>query len=53
MSVDSNTRSQILLAIKKLLLAHHINVAGVDYGGWTTSVDEGNGRAAGDRCARI
>jgi C-terminal processing protease CtpA/Prc len=41
MSVDSKTRTQILRAIKKLVLAHHINVAGVDYGAWTARVDEG------------
>jgi C-terminal processing protease CtpA/Prc len=40
MSVDSQTRTQILRAIKKLVLAHHINIAGVDYGAWTARVDE-------------
>jgi carboxyl-terminal processing protease len=39
MMVDSKTRTQILRAIKKLVLAHHINVAGIDYPAWTERVD--------------
>jgi len=39
MSLESKQRVQILQAIKKLVLAHHINVAGIDYGVWTERVD--------------
>jgi C-terminal processing protease CtpA/Prc len=39
MTLDSKKRSQILKAIKKLVLAHHINVAGIDYDAWTARVD--------------
>jgi len=39
MTLDSKKRSQILKTIKKLVLAHHINVAGIDYDAWTASVD--------------
>jgi carboxyl-terminal processing protease len=39
MALDSKQRFQILQAIKKLVLAHHINVAGIDYGSWTERVD--------------
>ena len=39
MSLDSKQRAQILQAVRKLVLAHHINVAGIDYGAWTERVD--------------
>ena len=39
MTLDSKKRSQILKAIKRLVLAHHINVAGIDYDAWTARVD--------------
>jgi carboxyl-terminal processing protease len=39
MSLGSKQRVQILQAMKKLVLAHHINVAGIDYGIWTERVD--------------
>jgi carboxyl-terminal processing protease len=40
MTLNSKTRAQILRSIKKLVLAHHINVGGIDYGAWTNRVDE-------------
>ena len=40
MTLDSKKRAQILQSIKKLVLAHHINVGGIDYGAWTERVDE-------------
>jgi carboxyl-terminal processing protease len=40
MTLDSKKRMQILRAIKKLVLAHHINVAGIDYGTWTARVQD-------------
>ena len=40
MTLDSKKRTQILRAIKKLVLAHHINVAGIDYGTWTARVQD-------------
>jgi len=43
MTLDSNKRTQILQSIKKLVIAHHINVARIDYGAWAERVD---GRAA-------
>jgi C-terminal processing protease CtpA/Prc len=39
MSLESKQRVQILQAIKKLVLAYHINIAGIDYGVWTERVD--------------
>ena len=39
MTLDSKTRAQILQSIKKLVLAHHINVGGIDYGAWIERVD--------------
>src|SRR5690348_197838 len=39
MSLDPRTRAQILKSIKKLVLAHHINIRGIDYGAWTEHVD--------------
>ena len=39
MVLDVNSRANILKSIKKLVLAHHINVAGIDYGVWTSRVD--------------
>jgi carboxyl-terminal processing protease len=38
--LDPRTRTQILRSIKKLVLANHINVAGVDYEAWAKRVDE-------------
>src|ERR1700674_551388 len=40
MTLDSKKRAQILQSIKKLVLAHHINVGGIDYSAWTERVDE-------------
>jgi C-terminal processing protease CtpA/Prc len=40
MTLDSKKRAQILQSIKKLVLAHHINAGGIDYGAWTERVDE-------------
>ena len=40
MTLDSKKRAQILRSIKKLVLAHHINVGGIDYSAWTERVDE-------------
>src|SRR5881296_2069775 len=40
MALDSKTRAQIVRSIKKLVLAHHINVGSVDYAAWTRRVDE-------------
>ena len=39
MSLDPKTRGHILKSIKKLVLAHHINVSGIDYASWTELVD--------------
>jgi carboxyl-terminal processing protease len=39
MTLDSKQRTQILRTIKKLVRAHHINVAGVDYDAWAERVD--------------
>jgi carboxyl-terminal processing protease len=39
MTLDSKQRAQILQTIKKLVLGHHINVAGIDYAAWTERVD--------------
>jgi carboxyl-terminal processing protease len=39
MTLGSKERAQILKSIKKLVLAHHINVGGIDYGAWTKRVD--------------
>jgi len=39
MTLDPKKRTQILQSIKKLVLAHHINVGGIDYGAWTERVD--------------
>jgi carboxyl-terminal processing protease len=44
MALDSKQRTDIVRAIKKLVLAHHINVAGINYGAWTERLD---GRTAG------
>ncbi len=38
--VDRDQRSRILASIKKLVLKHHINVAGIDYNAWTRAVDD-------------
>ena len=43
MTLDSTKRTQILQSIKKLVLAHHINVAGIDYSVWTECVDARTG----------
>ncbi len=39
MTLDPSKRAQILRSIKKLILAHHINVGGIDYSAWTERVD--------------
>lgn len=39
MTIDSTKRTQILQAVKKLVITKHINVAGVDYGAWIVRVD--------------
>ena len=39
MTLDPKKRTQILQSIKKLVLAHHINVGGINYGAWTERVD--------------
>ena len=39
MVLGANVRANILKSIKKLVLAHHINVAGIDYGAWISRVD--------------
>jgi carboxyl-terminal processing protease len=38
-SLSPKQRAEILACIKKRVLKHHINVAGVSYGAWTTLVD--------------
>src|SRR5688572_16184193 len=40
MNVEPRERARILHAIKKRVLAYHINVAGIDYAAWTDRVDE-------------
>ena len=40
MTLEPKKRAEILKAVKKLVLAHHINVAGIDYGAWAQSVDK-------------
>lgn len=40
MTLGPKKRAEILNAVKKLVLAHHINVGGVDYAAWTARVDE-------------
>lgn len=39
MTLDTKTRTKILRATKKLVLAHHINVAGIDYSAWAEHID--------------
>lgn len=39
MVLDAKSRANILKSIKKLVLAHHINIAGINYGAWTSQVD--------------
>jgi C-terminal processing protease CtpA/Prc len=39
MTLDPKKRIQVLQSIKKAVLAHHINVAGIDYGAWTERLD--------------
>ena len=39
MTLDSKTRTKILKSMKKLVLGHHINIGGIDYGAWTERVD--------------
>jgi carboxyl-terminal processing protease len=39
MELDSNQRTRILHAIKKRVLAHHINLAAIDYAAWAARVD--------------
>ncbi len=40
MTIEPKKRTEILKAIKKLVLAHHINVGGIDYAAWTGRVEE-------------
>jgi C-terminal processing protease CtpA/Prc len=40
MTSESRKHAEILKTIKKLVLAHHINVGGIDYGVWTGHVDQ-------------
>jgi len=40
MTVEPKKRAEILKSIKKLVLAHHINVAAIDYAVWAARVDE-------------
>ena len=40
---DEKTRIRILDAIVKHVLTHHINIAGVDYDRWRTSLAEKSG----------
>lgn len=40
MTLQPKKRAEILKAVKKLVLAHHINVGGVDYTAWTVRLDE-------------
>ena len=40
MTLDLRRRTKILQSIKKLVLAHHINVAGIDYKAWIKQVDD-------------
>jgi C-terminal processing protease CtpA/Prc len=39
-NVAPRQRVRVLHAIKRRVLAHHINVAGIDYAAWTNRVDE-------------
>jgi carboxyl-terminal processing protease len=39
MPVGAKQRANIVKSIKKLVLAHHINVAGIDYASWTERVN--------------
>ncbi|HLG97907.1 MAG TPA: S41 family peptidase [Bryobacteraceae bacterium] len=39
MALDAKQRAGILKSIRKLVLAHHINVAGIDYRIWAEQVD--------------
>lgn len=39
MALNAKQRTQILKSIKKLVLAHHINIGGIDYGTWMAKVD--------------
>jgi hypothetical protein len=49
MTLDSKQRTNILRVIKKLVVAHHINVAGIDYGAWTERLDGLNSGVARQR----
>ena len=40
MTLDSKERVRILQSIKKLVLAQHINVGGIDYAAWTELVNK-------------
>ena len=40
MSLGPKERAQILQSIKKLVLAHHINVGGIDYAAWANALDQ-------------
>lgn len=39
MTLEPKNRAQILKAVKKMVLARHINVGGIDYGAWAESFD--------------
>ena len=39
MTLQPGKRAEILRAIKRLVLAHHINIGGIEYGEWTKHVD--------------
>ena len=40
MSLTPKDRAQILSSVKKLVLKHHLNFAGISYDEWTRAVDE-------------
>jgi hypothetical protein len=40
MSLNPSERVKIVVSIKKHILKHHINVAGVNYDAWSKVVDE-------------
>ena len=39
MTLSTKQRTQILRSLTKLVLAHHINVGGIDYGAWGRALD--------------
>lgn len=46
MSLNQHQRTAILQSVKKRVLQHHINVAGINYGEWAKLVDERTPRLA-------